>query len=367
MRTMEIAALPSLSPIMLRGGRGHDPLAGPKFRTFLLARMAIRRAVERLGLAGKVVLAPDYHHGVEIDALYAAGARLRFYRVDRTMRADLADAERQSEGASALYLTHFAGFPQALADAVQLCARRKLLLIEDCALAFLSQDGNRLLGSTGQAAIYCLYKTLPVPHGGALRMDDPGDEAPPPPTPVVLRHLAGSLLRAAQLHPAGHGARSAMESLRMVANSAAARFGVARVPVGRAEYDPALAEMSMAPAFRRMLSAIDLDQVVARRRRNYQVLQGRLGPAVTGEALAAGVSPLFFPLWVANKDRVLARVRARGIQAIDFWRRPHPSLEKPQGRDSEGLRDHVVELPCHQDLREEEMERVAMAAEQALV
>ena len=53
----------------------------------------------------------------------------------------------------------------ALAD---LCRRRNMLLVEDCALALLSADGSQPLGTFGDWAVFCLYKTLPLPNGAVL-------------------------------------------------------------------------------------------------------------------------------------------------------------------------------------------------------
>src|SRR5207302_1991219 len=68
-----------------------------------------------------------------------------------------------------LYLTHFVGFAQPVAEARHLCDQLGVKLIEDCALALFSRAPDGLpLGARGDAAIFCLYKTLPLPHGGLL-------------------------------------------------------------------------------------------------------------------------------------------------------------------------------------------------------
>ena len=43
-----------------------------------------------------------------------------------------------------------------------------LVLVEDCALALLSEAEGGPLGSFGDYAVFCLYKTLPVLDGGLL-------------------------------------------------------------------------------------------------------------------------------------------------------------------------------------------------------
>src|SRR5262249_39357721 len=67
-----------------------------------------------------------------------------------------------------ILMTHFAGFPGPASQLRALADRHGLVLIEDCAQALLSVDGEVPVGTTGDAAIFSLRKTLPVPHGGAL-------------------------------------------------------------------------------------------------------------------------------------------------------------------------------------------------------
>src|SRR5206468_8876874 len=89
------------------------PFDQPGVRYRYFARNAVWDAVELLGLGGKTVLMPAYHHGVELETLLAAGVKPLFYRVDAQMRCDFADARKRAAGASvaAVYVIHYAGFP----------------------------------------------------------------------------------------------------------------------------------------------------------------------------------------------------------------------------------------------------------------
>src|SRR5256886_9563262 len=84
------------------------PFDQPGLRYRYFARNAVWDAVEMLGLAGKKVLMPAYHHGVELETLLAAGVTPVFFRVDGQMRADLRDAREKARGCSALYMIHYA-------------------------------------------------------------------------------------------------------------------------------------------------------------------------------------------------------------------------------------------------------------------
>jgi dTDP-4-amino-4,6-dideoxygalactose transaminase len=132
------------------------------------ARNAIYALAWQLGLAEADVLVPAYCHGVEVEALIAAGVRVRFFPVHGGMQVDPDEIRRLVRpDTRAIYLIHYLGFPGPVHELRALCDERGLLLIEDCALALLSRLGDEWLGSTGDAAVFCLYKTLPTVDGGA--------------------------------------------------------------------------------------------------------------------------------------------------------------------------------------------------------
>src|SRR4051812_34718158 len=158
---------------------------GLRYRYF--ARNAVWDAIQLLGLTGKKVLMPAYHHGVELETLLAGGVTPVFFRVDAQMRADFEDARAKADGVAALYVIHYAGFAQDMQAARQLASELGVPVIEDCALSLLSRDGEKPLGSSGDVSVFCLYKTIPVPNGGALLargdLARKLDQLPPPPPP----------------------------------------------------------------------------------------------------------------------------------------------------------------------------------------
>src|SRR5512142_2119507 len=80
------------------------PFDQPGLRYRYFARNAVWDAVRLLGLSGKRVLVPAYHHGVELETLLAAGVEPVFFRVDAQMRCDFDDARARAQGVAALYV-----------------------------------------------------------------------------------------------------------------------------------------------------------------------------------------------------------------------------------------------------------------------
>lgn len=372
---MAIPSVPDLGPAQLvprSGGRSFFPFNRAGLELTYLGRNAVWRAAKLLGLEGWEVIVPAYHHGVEISALLHAGARLRFARVDASGRLDPEDVRsRVGPRTRAIYVIHYAGFPQpidALGEVARGCGA---FLIEDCALSLFSHGDGRPLGSRGDAAIFCFYKTLPVPHGGGLLMRETraAGLAPPeaPPLLPTLSHMAGSMLVSAERRSRGLG--------RLVRTMAKSFTGHVRdrarredVPVGTQEFDPGVVHLGMSEVAARTLGCVDAEQVVHRRRANWLFLHERIGrpERATWSSLPTGVCPLFYALEVDDKDRALRLLWSRGIQAVDFWRFGHPSAVCERFPEVEALRRRVVELPCHQALGPEELEHVARVAREAL-
>jgi dTDP-4-amino-4,6-dideoxygalactose transaminase len=372
-----VPCLPTLWPSMLlprvRAGAPQPPFpfAAPRARAFYFARNAVFHGVRLLGLSGAEVLVPAYHHGVEVEALEAAGAQLRFVRVDGRMRLDLEDLEAKVGARTrAIYVIHYAGFPQPMQEILGVARRHGLRVVEDCALALLSRDGDVPLGASGDLGVFCLYKTVPVPNGGILAVNA---DLPLPlePTPAPLAstasHVVGGLLAnaAVRLGSPGVALRGALRAANRVV-----RRGTGATPVstGTRHFDPAAAGLGMSSLSRVVLRSLDYEAIVAARRRNYFVLLGRLrdlAPPVFSE-LPAGVCPLFYPLTVNDKPGLRARLAARGVETVDFWSTHHPSCPEGAFPEVDLLRRRVLELPVHQDLAPDDVAFVARAVEDCL-
>jgi dTDP-4-amino-4,6-dideoxygalactose transaminase len=335
-------------------------------------RGAVVRAVERLGLDGHEMLVPAYHHGVEVEALVAAGVRPRFYNVRRDFQADLQSlASEVTPKTRALYVIHYAGFPQPFTDLLAFARAHRLRVIEDCALSLLSSDGPRPLGSRGDAAVFCLYKTLPVPNGGALWMPEPGPEPELHPAggSTAAHQVVSSLLVRFERDAGivGQAARTVVQQAARLVRTWRPLPVDAR-PVGGRRFLPGQEKIAISPVSLQVARRLDARRIVEIRRRNYYALMSRLLDVATPmvHELAPGVSPLFYPLWSEDKQRLQANLADEDIETIDFWRHGSPLVPVGKFPDVEAMRAHVLELPIHQDLDAADIERLARAVRRIL-
>src|SRR5690349_13600234 len=151
---MYVQRQPGLFPGELKRDNGMQlpfPLNAPN-RTFsYMARGVIYHLFRSLKLRpGETVLVPDYQSGVEIWAMRAAGVNLTYYPIRSNLEVDM-DALRRlcTPDVRVLYVIHYLGWSQPLQALTELCRERDLVMIEDCALSFLSEDEGRPLGTSG--------------------------------------------------------------------------------------------------------------------------------------------------------------------------------------------------------------------------
>jgi dTDP-4-amino-4,6-dideoxygalactose transaminase len=347
---------PTLPPdAYVRGPRDSlpFPLEDPGHRVFSRARHGLFHGVRALGLSpGDGVLVPAYHHGSEVEALERAGLRCRFYEV----AADLEPAEDRLEAlldprVRAMYLIHYFGFPQDAGRWRAWCDRRNLVLIEDAAMSLLSTTRGRPVGSFGDLALFCLYKSFALPDGGAVVC------TAPMPYPRNGRSIG---LRQALMRNGSWLAQRSSASATLHALVGGDR----QTPWGR-DFDlgdpDARASRLTASLVPRIVDpgAADL------RRSNYRVLFDALGDRLNTvfPTVPEGAVPIsfLFRMEPEVQARLGNQLADRGVLLANFWMAPHRLVPTTGFEQATALRAEVVGLPVHQELRGVDLERIVDA------
>ena len=341
---------------------------------FYTARSGIYHLIRALGWGpGDVVLAPDYHSGVEIWGIRAAGADVRYYHVNNRLEPDI-DELRSLCGPDvrALYVIHYLGWPQPIAALAAFCRERGLPMIEDCALSLLSRTANRPLGTFGDYSVFCLYKSLPVPNGGLIVQNH--GKLP------ALQNMA--LEAADRLSVVARSADLVLSRIRKQSNTvgrvlfglksatgrALTRNGVNRLAVGDMlpeghvpNFGVDRLNVGMCSLSYSVLNRLDYAGIVARRRENYlrliEALDG--GATLVHDDLPDGVCPLSCPILVPDKHAAAQAFWAQGICAIEMWNDGHPEAKPHESDAARFYRRHLLELPIHQDVTPEEVDYMA--------
>jgi len=342
------------------------------FDTESLPFFRARNAIYYLSLALKAVrprlsvLVPDYHSGNEVLALRAAGATVHFYPIGRNMQPDLEAIERlcKQHGPDVLYVIHYLGWPQPMQTLSDICRRRTMLLIEDCALSLLSEPRGETLGKFGDWAVFCLYKTLPVPNGALLVQNT---------MPLgALERL--QLRQAGAISVIGRVAELVVQRVRAKANAIGTTLHSAKQIVGRAigaidvnrsnvgdiGFNIDDVDLGMSAMSERLLQRFNFTDIRRKRAGNYKALGESLNGSVTHlhRELEDGLCPLFYPIVVDDKPAAARALRADGVQALEFWNHGADSIAS-ESADVQYLRSHVLALPIHQDLSMRQLHHMA--------
>lgn len=340
---------------------------------FFSARYALSAGVRALGLTSdENILMPSYNCWVEIDPILYQGLRIKYYRITKTFSVDLDDLRAAiNEKTRAVLITHYLGFPQPLDEIKEVCEQYKLILIEDCAHAFLSEYKGRPVGSFGDISIFSFRKTLPIPDGAALVINNDRiiyKNSHKKPNIFSTYYVVAEYLK---IQTSMRENLLKQTLLKLLRNSAYCSFFAARLilrilhkifkdkglylvyPSGNL-YRKEIANWGVSPLSKRIISSSDFEQIKKIRRRNFQFLLNYFGDdtrfCLPVKEVPVGVCPLFFPIFSETRDVLYSLLKRRGIGGHDWWGDFHPDVPWRKFPDAKFMKAHVLGLPIHQDL-----------------
>jgi len=376
--------LPALRPAIacraLVGWRRNTVLDGGAFH--VRARYALREAFRLFGVRHEhdQVLMPAYHCRTMIEPLIRAGGTPSFYRLDADLSVDLRDmAERIEDARGAIrcaLVAHFFGRRQPVEAIRDLLDHHGIPLIEDCAHVLRPGERPGGMGNNGAVSIFCPAKLLPCPDGGILFA---GRDAPPIRQPsgrrtwmAELRLLARAVM--ASMERRGHNAPPAAATPE---DGAAQATGGGDLVVHRAIDSEAVAD-GRSPFYssaredetasfwsRRVVGRTDLASVRARRRENFRFWVEAVGGLPHCRPLFRemdeAMAPYVFPLILEDPAFHFDRLKRAGMPMYRW-----DELAISDCRNAAYFREHLVQLPCHQDLEPADRARLLAVLEGVL-
>jgi dTDP-4-amino-4,6-dideoxygalactose transaminase len=321
---------------------------------------------------GYEVLMPAYNCGTEIDPFIYHGLRIIFYRVNNEAQIDLNDLQRRvTTKTKVIYVTHYFGWSQNLDFLSTYCRENDIHLIEDCALSLFSNPVDHPIGVLGNAAIYSLPKTLPVPDGGMLTIPAtqsfPEEPIEPPPLQVILIEMLSLLKRATlrltdRLRIYRYLPKRLIQSRKRKGDEATTPAGFPEIP--RSYYfNQSVQKMTASGISRYILDHSCSASIVNQRRENYFQLsksakETRLFQLLFDQ-LPEGVCPLYFPVIVEDRKKVCNRLNEMGIAAMQWWSGYHRAFDWKEFPEARYLKDHVLTIPIHQQLSSKNMDYIS--------
>jgi perosamine synthetase len=342
---------PPLTPAdLLRLVRVGNGLRGfPDGPFFASGRAALLAGLRALGVgADDEVLLPAYLCESVVTPVEAMGARPVFYPTSRSLGVDMGAVEAAiGPRTRAVVVIHYFGFPGPVRELRDVCTRRGVALIEDCAHALYSRDGDRPLGTVGDAAIFSPWKSLPLPDGGLLVLNRHDLQASVPPVrPPALKTAARLAYRALGIVEQAIGWTP---RLAMLQQTGVRQSMHERVSAGPVEM------VAGSPIAKRLLAAARPEFVIGRRRRNYARLlaacQNLDWATPLYSTLPEGVCPLGLPLVVEERDRFRDRLLGLGVNVRTYWEQLPPQVDLERFPDACWLSDRMLVLPTHQGVQ----------------
>ncbi len=346
------------------------PLNNQRSVFYYLARNAVNAAIEVLNLrAGDEILMPAYNSGVEYQPFVKKGIVIKYYDLAKDLSVPLESLRTLiSNKTKALYLIHMWGFVAAnFQEVLEFSKFHNLYLIEDCALSFLSSYHNKYLGSFGDVSIFSLRKSLPIPNGGVLVVNNeklalPRRPEPPKSFYSTLIELGSLIMENWSLRFSFWvPVRDLLRWLfRRILQPRLQKIGVEKVSAGILAFDEAKANWGMSQISEFVIRRLNYSEIISRRRQNYEHLVQMINKAMPDiklllAPLVEGTVPLFLPVLVKNNHQVVTHLQQAGIGA-GLWWQDFPFLKEENSYPTlVYLKKHLVEIPIYQDLEEKEI------------
>lgn len=334
-------------------------------------RAALATGLKDLGLANDDrVLLPAYHCGSLVEPVLWTGAQVDFYRVGANLRVDLDDIERKcTTRTRCLVAVHYFGFPQPLRELADFCRANSIALVEDCAHAFFGAWNGEWPGARADVSIASVRKFFPVEDGGLLKgrsISGWGEPRSP-----GMNSEAKALLRGLRLTAdfQGIGILSPVFGLafqgldlfrknRGVVQPASQKAGFRWF----SEREIGQAGTSVS---RWIMLHTNHGRLKARRRTNFRRLHEGLSNLTRGRPLYPelpdGVIPYMFPFLLRDPETDFRALKAARVPMLRW--------EEVAYSDCPVSAEYVtklIQIPCHQELRDDQVDWVVGTMQKTL-
>ncbi len=342
------------------------------FFFYASGRSALYHGVSCLPLTQrKKVLVPFYHCGVEVEAILRAGLEVEFYPLQENLDIDFSWLEENvTEDVGAILIIHFYGFPQPLEEIHLFCRRNGLFLLEDCAHALYSGPESGLLGEVGDLAIYSIMKTVALPNGGGLVINNKQLSPPRKGRSFFNLGLIKKTLRSILEFEANQNkkrSKVAAYFLQHHDRDQAAPSSKSNDPEESNKlwyYEVAQYHyrygMSFLSSF--FLKPMTVSRIVDQRQKNYETLLKHVHWNQNMQPLFKQcihrVCPLCLPVRVQDSDQWNEELNRSGIRPFIFGRFSHPAFTAGRFPNSKAFRQGILGLPIHQQLQEDDMREI---------
>lgn len=340
------------------------------FRHFSRGRYALHEAYRLAGIGpGSALLAPAYHCRTMLDPAQALGGEVRLYPLQPDLTPDLAALDTLVERSlpiKALLATHFFGLPRDFTALAAWCGQRGITLIEDASHAFFTEQHQPSgIGGFGAFVVSSPYKFLPSPDGGVLYARDPDQlNGVLPSRPVWASELRGlvHLWRNARARTQCSTGTLDHEIVTIAAQPGTAASDRREIAGLSSDYRLELQGVASLRCSRWLYRHANIPFVAARRRERYRQWARAIMNLPYCRPLQATLPedciPYMFPLLIDHPVPYFYWLKRLGVP-IYRW----DSQVISNCPVASHYRLHLLHLPCHQSLTDDEMDWMIAAVQ----
>lgn len=343
---------------------------GSKIVYYSLGRTALLNGVKMLANqkpGENELLVPAFICEETLWPLRDAGFKIAYYPIDKNFSFSLAEVETKiNENTLAVMVVHYFGIPSDLKGLKELCSKKQVYLIEDCAHSFYGKKS----GTIGDISFFSIRKFIPVPDGGALVVNNRVLQ------PKINQIISSRNTRKGQLIKLIMRAilNLLRDQLPIKKLNSIQKITIeelcsrADINEERSGFNPT---EGMSDLSKEILSRQDLKAITAKRRENYNSLANMLkniqGVVIPYPEAENGWSPYVLPVFVEMNAQIKAikSLISHSIMATDWPTLPQ-DLPPEEKISAQTLMGRIILLPVHQHINKRTPEKIARAFRAAL-
>ncbi len=348
-------------------------------------RAGIVLALKDAGVvSGDEVLLPAYHSLSMIPPVTWCAASTVFYQINIDTCINNEDIEKKiTPHTKAMIVTHYFGILQDLTKVRELCDKKNIALIEDCAHAFFGAKNGAVVGTQGDYAIASSMKFFPCFDGGILASSNKklsNITLEHQPISLQLKSLFNILERSVGYSRLGIFGKILKKILALksvtwaiIKNVNSTNRELTRVAAateGGYDLDESWIHKNISTASGIIVNKSNGSRIVKKRRENYKKIYDSMKHLSTAyplfEAIDDHCVPLLFPLYVKNPQQAFDTLKRQGVPIWRFGEHLDPRITIDEYPDSIKLSKHVLQFPCHQELSTAEIDWMLTLIKQAI-
>lgn len=333
-----------------------EPLNSRDAYFFLYGRNALYAILHALKKERgyKKILFAAYSCGDEIQPAVILEYDISFFKLSQKkgLQVDTEGLMKLLKGfKGVLVITHYLGFVQRDINIIaDYCRKNDIILIENCAHCLGTRYFDQAIGTFGNYSIFSLRKNIPLPHGGALIINNKS----------IVSNF-GEILRKDFCRPSSEAVILDL-FIFLGYKSGLLRQGVnisrtfKNFSINQSLHGPRLGiyggySLQLSYLAEAVIYCEDWKRIMKIKRRNYQrylnyFKKNKIESFVIVEKLLSSEHPMYFPVYVKDSESFLKKIKHHNISGIQpFWSHRHKFVNWKLFAKENILKKGILVLP----------------------